>query len=47
MGKREGLRVVKGDKGYGWEKEGMVKGGNGRLWMGERVRVMGDKKEKS
>jgi hypothetical protein len=35
LGKREGLRVVKGDKGDGWEKEGMVKGVMGGYGWGK------------
>ena len=39
--------MEKGGKGYGWEKREWLRvGGNGGLWMGERVRVMGVKKRR-
>ena len=51
FGKREGLRVGKGARVTGGEKREWLRvRENSKLWvekMGERIRVMGVKKEKS
>jgi hypothetical protein len=57
VGKKGRVKGGKRGKGFGWEKVGMVKCGGkwevmdgengGKVKGGERVRVMGVKKEKS